>query len=280
MAEPSACAPPLTVIRPQHGWADLGLAELWAYRELLAMLAWRDLAVRYKQTALGLLWVVLQPLALTAVFTVALGRIAASADDPAPYPLLVVAGLVPWLLVSRALLDGGTSLSANQRLLGKVYFPRAVLPAAAVLAALADALIATLIALAVACAWGHPPGLAALLLAPLLVLTLALALGVGWWAAALDGRWRDVRHALPFLVQLWFFASPIAYPLRVVGEGWRWLYALNPLTGLGEAWRWCLLGAPAPAPALLAGAGATALLVALSGLLVFRRFERDLADTL
>ncbi|MBA3937333.1 MAG: ABC transporter permease [Planctomycetes bacterium] len=280
MAEPSTSTPPLTVIRPQQGWADLGLGELWAYRELLAMLAWRDLAVRYKQTALGVLWVVLQPLALTAVFSLALGRIAASPADPAPYPLLVLAGLLPWLLISRGLLDGGTSLSANQRLLGKVYFPRAVLPAAAVIAALADTLIATALALAATCVWGHPPGLAALLLAPLVALTLLLALGVGWWASALDGRWRDVRHAIPFLAQLWFFASPIAYPLRVVGDGWTWLYALNPLTGLAEAWRWCLLGAPAPAPALLAGTVATALLVALSGLLVFRRWERDLADTL
>jgi lipopolysaccharide transport system permease protein len=280
MAEPSATAPPLTVIRPQRGWADLGLAELWAYRELLAMLAWRDLAVRYKQTALGLLWVVVQPLAMTVVFTVALGRIAAMRDAAAPYPLLVVCGLLPWILVARGLVDGGGALSVNQRLLGKVYFPRAALPAAAVLAAVADLLIALVLALCLLAVWGHPPRAATLLLPLFLTQTLLLALGVAWWFAALDGRWRDVRHTIPFLAQLWFFASPIAYPLGAVDAAWRWSYALNPLTGLVEGFRWCLLDTPAPPTALLATSAGLAVGLAGSGLLLFRRWERDLADRL
>ncbi len=280
MAEPSTSTPPLTVIRPQQGWADLGLGELWAYRELLGMLAWRDLAVRYKQTALGVLWVVLQPLAMVLVFTIALGRIAVFRDPAAPYPLLVLGGLLPWILVARGLVDGGGALSANQRLLGKVYFPRAALPAAAVLAALADLLIALVLALGVLAVWGHPPGTATLLLPLLLIQTLLLALGVGWWVSALDGRWRDVRHTIPFLAQLWFFASPIAYPLAAVDAAWRWLYMFNPLTGLVEGFRWCLLGAPAPPGVLLATSACLAVGLAGSGLLLFRRWERDLADHL
>jgi lipopolysaccharide transport system permease protein len=271
---------PVTVIRPRSGWAGLALGELWAYRDLFLLLTWRDLAVRYKQTAIGVAWVALQPLATMAVFSLFLGRLAGVPSDGAPYPLFVLCGLVPWLLMTKAINDAGTSLSTNERLITKVYFPRLLLPTAAVASGLVDLAISALILLVLLAGWGRPLSLDALLLPVALVQTLVLALGVGWWLSAFDGLYKDVRHILPFVTQLWFFASPIAYPASLVPADWRWVYGLNPIAGIIDVVRWALLGTPPPDTGLLLTAIATTLLVALSGLIVFRRAERALADRL
>jgi lipopolysaccharide transport system permease protein len=237
---------PVVVIRPRSGWADLALGEAWAYRDLFLLLTWRDLAVRYKQTVIGVAWVALQPLATMAVFSLFLGRLAGVPSDGAPYPLFVLCGLVPWLLMTKAINDAGTSLSANERLITKVYFPRLLLPTAVVASGLVDLAISALILLVLLAGWGRPLSLDALLLPAALVQTLVLALGVGWWLSAFDGLYKDVRYTLPFVTQLWFFASPIAYPASLVPADWRWLYGLNPIAGIIDVIRWTLLGTPRP----------------------------------
>ncbi|MEN9935457.1 MAG: hypothetical protein RLZZ387_2036 [Chloroflexota bacterium] len=269
--------PPVFEIRPAAGWARLELGELWAYRELLGILVWRDIKVRYKQTAVGALWVVLQPVLTMALFSLIFGRFAGLPSDGAPYPLFVFAALLPWQLFARALSDSSTSLVANQGLISKVYFPRLLIPLAAVVSGLLDFGIALGVLVALLVVYGVMPGVAALTLPLFVLLAVAAALAVGLWLSALNVRYRDVAYAIPFLTQFWFFATPIAYAGSLVPEQWRWLYGLNPLVGVVEGFRWALVGTAAPGPLLWVSVVATAVLL-VGGLVYFRRVEDSFAD--
>ena len=279
-AAPAAPESGLIVIEPTHGWRALDVRELWAYRELIYFLAWRVVKVRYKQTALGIAWVVLQPLVAMAIFSIVFGRLASLPSDNVPYPLFVFAGLVPWFYFANATSTASGSLVANTNLVSKVYFPRLAVPLAAVLAGLVDLAIGLALELVLLTAFGLPPT-PRVLLVPLLVAALALsALAVSIWLSALDVQYRDVRYAIPFLIQLWLFATPVVYPLSVVSDRWQWLFALNPVTGTIETFRWALLGSGEfPAPQLALGVVTTLLLLG-SGLLYFRRVERTFADVI
>lgn len=230
------------LIRPISGWVPINLRDLWEYRELLYFLTWRDIKVRYKQTALGMAWVVLQPLLLMLVFTIVFGRLVELPSDRISYPIFTYTALLPWQLFSRALNEGSMSLIAHERVITKTYFPRILLPASAVLASLIDFGIAFLVLIGFIIFYGVYPGLAIFTL-PLFVLLLVLAaFGVSLWLAAFNVMYRDVRYMLPFLTQIWMFATPIIYPVSVVPDSWRLLYSLNPMVGVVEGFRWALLG--------------------------------------
>lgn len=270
---------PVTVIEPRRGWAALDLRELWHFRELLYTLAWRDIKVRYKQTAIGAAWAVLQPLTAMVIFTLFLGRLAKLPSDGLPYPLFTYAGLLLWQFFARALGEASTSLVANERIVTKVYFPRLILPASVVLAGLVDFLIAAGLLVALMLYYGHAPGWT-IAAAPLFVaMAVVLALGVSFWLSALDVEFRDVRYTLPFLTQVWLFATPVVYPGSLVPEGWRALYGLNPMVGVIEGFRWAVLGTASPPDAtMLAVSGAVTAVLFVTGITFFRRMERTFAD--
>jgi lipopolysaccharide transport system permease protein len=274
----SADAREVTVIRPSSGWRALNLRELWAYRELLYFLVWRDIKVRYKQTALGASWAVIQPFFTMVVFSLFFGRLAGVPSDDLPYPIFSFAALVPWTFFASGLTLSANSLVGSQQLIKKVYFPRLAIPVATVLSGLVDFAIAFIVLLAMMWFYGIVPGVAILWTAPLLLLALVTCLGVGLWLSALNVQYRDVRHAIPFLTQLWLFATPIAYPSSLLDEPWRTLYAINPMVGVVEGFRWALLGADtAPGPMILVSSAA-AIAILVGGALYFRRLERTFAD--
>jgi lipopolysaccharide transport system permease protein len=269
---------PHTVIRPSRGWVSLDLNQLWHYRELLFFLAWRDIKVRYMQTALGAAWAIMQPLLSMIVFTVFFGRLAKVPSDGIPYPLFAYTALVPWQLFAYALTESSNSVVLNERLISKVYFPRLVIPLASVLAGLVDFVIAFSLLIGMMI-WYHITPTWAVLTLPLFVLfTMATALAVGLWLSALNVQYRDVRYTLTFIVQLWLFASPIAYPSSLVPVRWRPLYGLNPMVGVIEGFRWALLGnASAPGPMLAVSILVVAVLLT-GGLYYYRRMEKTFAD--
>jgi len=271
---------PWLVLEPTARLRPSDLRAAWRARDVLWILIWRGLKVRYKQTVIGVGWVVLQPLLTTLVLTTVFGAFARLPSDGLPYAVFAYAGLLPWTYVAQAVTESGTSLVHDRQLVTKVYFPRVFLPAAAVLRPLVDLAVAATIAVGMI-AWFHIAPAGRLLALPLfLLVAVVTALGVGLWLAALNVRYRDVGYTLPFLVQVWFLASPVAYPVSLVPERWRALYALNPLVAAIDGVRWTLLGTPAPdAGVLVAGAGA-ALAVLVTGALVFRRLERTFADFL
>ena len=276
--QPGLLSPSVTVIRPSQGWPRIGLRELWHYRELLFFLVWRDVKVRYKQTILGAAWAILQPVATMVVFSLFFGRLAGMPSDGLPYPVFSLAGLVPWTFFAQGLSQSANSLVGSQNLITKVYFPRLAIPAATVLSGLVDFALAFLVLLGVMAWHGIVPGVRILWLVPLLLLAFVTALGAGLWLSALNVRYRDVRYVLPFLVQIWLLATPIAYPSSLLSEPWRTLYGINPMAGVVEGFRWALLGTgPSPGP-LLAASTAAALLLLASGILYFRRMERTFAD--
>ena len=283
-AQPAALAAdrpvPVEEIRPTSGWATLDLAALWRHRELLLFMALRDVKLRYRQTLLGAGWAILQPLSTALVFTVFFGRLGGLPSDGAPYAVFALAGLVPWQLFSQALLQASESLVESRAILSKVYFPRIIIPFSKVGAALLDFAI-SLALLGVGMAW-YGVGLTSRAEAlPLLaLLALVTALGAGLWLATLNVRYRDIRYTVPFLTQLWLFATPVAYPASVVPERFRSWLGLNPMAGVVEGFRWAFLGTPPPAPGLLGVSVAVAVLLLLSGLLYFRRMERDFADVI
>jgi lipopolysaccharide transport system permease protein len=268
-----------TKIRPDHGWARADLRELWDYRELLYILVWRDIKVRYKQTALGAAWAVLQPLAAMVVFTFFLGKLAHVPSDGIPYPVFAYSGLLLWQFFSRALTEASLSLVVNERVITKVYFPRLLVPGSVVLAGLVDFALAFLLLLGLMAAYGL--GISwNVLLAPLfLLLAMAAALGVSFWLSALDVKYRDVRYTLPFLTQIWLFATPVAYPSSLVPEWLRPWYGLNPMVGVVEGFRWSLLGvATPPNVAMICVSTAVVGAVLVGGVLYFRAMEQTLAD--
>lgn len=267
----------VTIIEPGRRHLGLELRELWHYRDLLYFLTRRDLAVRYKQTVLGVAWAVIQPLTTMIVFSIFLGHLAGVPSDGIPYPVFSYLGLLPWTYFSGAVTRGSASLVSNASLLSKVYFPRVLIPLSAVLSALVDFFIAALVLLAIMAWYGMRPAPSALLVLPLVILTAALALGVGMWLAALNVRYRDVQHATPFLMQIWMFATPVVYPNSIVPESYRFLFELNPLAGTIAAYRSAILGEPLDLPAL-GLASLVALLFFVAGFWQFRRMDRFFAD--
>jgi len=270
----------VVIIRPTRGWVPVNLRELWAYRELLYFLVWRDLKVRYKQTVLGVVWVVIQPLFMMLVFTFLFGTIARIDTDPLPYALFVFVGLLPWNLFAKGLSEGSTSLVANENLIRKVYFPRLILPAAAVISGLVDFVIGFIPLAGVMIYYRYPLLLAPALLAlPLLVvLTVVAASGIAFWLSAIDARYRDVRYTLTFLTSLWLFATPVVYPLTSVPSNLRWLYSLNPMTGIVEGFRWSLFGSAWNFDVISGISMAAVVVLFIGGLFYFRRTERIFAD--
>ena len=254
------------------------MREIWRYRELLYLLTWRDVKVRYKQTVLGVAWAVIQPLFMMAVFTVFFGRLAGVPSDGIPYPLFAFAGLLPWMFFSSVVTSGGNSLVGNSNLITKVYFPRMIIPAAAVGAGLVDFGVSFILLGALMAWYGVPPSLTILLLPVLLLLITMFALAMGMWLSALNVQYRDVRYALPFMIQFWMFVTPVIYPTSFVPEQWRWLLWLNPLTGVVQGFRGALLGTPIDWAALGVSAVLTAVILTYAAY-VFRRMERTFADT-
>ena len=269
---------PTIRIEPPRGLFELRLREVWAYRELLYFFVWRDVKIRYKQTAIGVLWVILQPLLNMLVFTLFFGRLAKLPSDDLPYPVFYFAALVPWTYFAYSLQLTTNVVVDNQRLITKVYFPRLILPISAALSGLVDFAIGFTVLSIFCLAYHILPTLAALWLPVLLLLALFTALGVGLWLSALNALYRDVRYVIPFLVQFWMFASPVAYPTSLVPERWRWLYGLNPMAGVIDGFRWAITGhGQRPGLILLASSAAVAL-VFLGGLVFFNRMETSVAD--
>jgi len=275
----SARLPEPIVIRPGRGWLGLGARELLRYRDLGYFLVWRDLKVRYKQTAFGAAWAVLQPVLLMLVFTAFLGRIEGIGSAGIPYPLFALAGLVPWMLFSQSLNGASNSLVNNQNLVSKVYFPRLLLPIAAVASFLVDFLVAAVVLLIAMLIFGRVPPPTFLLVPLLGILAVTAALAVGLWLAAINVRYRDVKYAIPFVIQLWLFASPVAYSSELVPGQLRVVFLLNPMTGVIDAFRWASLGGPRPDVAIAASVAVT-LAVLIGGIAYFRWFERTFADTI
>jgi lipopolysaccharide transport system permease protein len=271
---------PLTVITPPAGWVTLGLRELWAYRELLYFLVWRDLKVRYKQTGLGLAWAILQPVLTMVVFSVFFGRLVGVPSDGVPYPVFALAGLVPWTFFSYGLTQSSNSVVADQQLVTKVYFPRLAIPVATVLSGFVDFLPGFGVLLALMAYSGIVPLLSVLWVMPLLLLAFVTALGAGLWLAALNVQYRDVRYTVPFISQLWLFATPVAYPSSLLGEPWQTLYGLNPMAGVVEGFRWALLGTDTVPGPMIGVSAAAALLLLIGGMFYFRRTEDSFADVI
>ena len=276
----SVSAPAAIRLRPSRGWRSLGLGELWQYRELLYFLVWRDVKVRYKQTLLGASWAILQPLVAMVVFSLFFGRLAKMPSDGVPYPIFSFAALVPWTFFANGLIHSSASLLAEQNLVKKVYFPRLAIPLATVLAGAVDFALAFLVLVGMMLFYGMLPTLALVWLPLLLLLAFVTALGAGLWLAALNVRYRDVRYVVPFLVQIWLFATPVVYPSSLLGEPWRTLYAINPMVGVVEGFRWALLGTGSAPGAQLVVSAAVAALLLLGGAYYFRRVEREFADIL
>jgi lipopolysaccharide transport system permease protein len=268
----------VTIILPPTGWRGLGLRDVWPARELLYFLVWRDVKVRYRQTILGAAWAILQPAITMVIFAIVFGRLAGVPSDGVPYPLFAFAGLVPWTYVSTGTGEAAASLVGSQNLIKKVWFPRQVLPVAGVLSGLVDLGLAFAVLVILMVGYGVLPSLAGLAVIPLLVLATMTALGPGLWLAALNARYRDVRHVLPFLLQVWLFITPVAYPASLIGEPWRTLYALNPMVGVVEGMRWALLGTPAPSLVTIGLAIAVSSVVLVIGATAFRRAEGTFAD--
>ncbi len=268
---------PLVTIRPGRNWVPLDFTELWAYRELLYFLTWRDVKVRYKQTVLGAVWAIMQPVFTMLIFSLFFGRLAGIPSDGIPYPLFAYAGLLPWTFFSNAVTSSGNSLVASAPLITKVYFPRILIPASAVAAGLLDFGIAFLILVFLMLYYSVPLMGSILILPVLIVLTALLSLGVGMFLSALNVKYRDIRFALPFLIQLWMFASPIIYPSSLVPAKWRWLLSLNPMTGVIEGYRASLFNRQIAGASLWLSCGMT-IAILLCSAYFFRRMEKSFAD--
>jgi lipopolysaccharide transport system permease protein len=290
-------------IEPIHGWASLQLWELWKFRELLFFLTWRDIKVRYKQTIFGASWAIIQPFFSMVVFSLFFGRLAQVPSDGIPYPIFSYAALVPWTFFSNGLTNSSASLVNSSRLITKVYFPRLIVPISAVLAGLVDFVLAFIVLIGMMLFYGinplytstplavpllhsdfslvlalYTPTLNILWLPLFLLLALVTSLGVGLWLAAMNVQFRDIRYVVPFLTQIWLFATPIAYPSSLLSEPWRTIYGLNPMTGVVEGFRWALLGTSnAPGATILVSA-VVAFVLLVTGMFYFQRMEKSFAD--
>ena len=268
----------MIIVKPSKGWISLRLDELWQYRELLYFLAWRDIKVRYKQTALGAAWAIIQPFFTMVVFSIFFGRLAKVPSDGIPYPIFAYAALVPWTFFANGLSQSANSLVGSANLIKKVYFPRLVVPISSVISGVFDFILAFLVLLGLMLYYGISPTLNIVWLPFLLLLTLITSLGVGLWLSALNVKFRDVRYTVPFLTQFWLFATPIAYPSSLLSEPWRTLYGINPMVGVVEGFRWALLGTDtAPGPIIIVST-VVALALLVGGAFWFRKMEKTFAD--
>ncbi len=277
-----ATARPQLVLEPTRGWRSLQLQRLWHYRELLYFLVWRDVKVRYKQTLLGVIWIVLQPVVSMIIFTIIFGLLLRVPSNGAPYPIFAFAALLPWQYFANSLTRSATSLVDNSQLLTKIYFPRLILPIAGVLSGLADLGVAFLVLIGLMFIYGIPPTTGIVLLPILVLLAMLTALGFGLWLSALNVRYRDIKHIIPFIVQIWMYATPVIYSSTIIPERFRFLLALNPMTAVVEGFRWTLLGnvlVNVQPPGLLSVfASLITLVVLMSGIVFFRTTERTFAD--
>lgn len=270
--------PPVLRIAPPHGWLDIDFKELWDARELLYFFVWRDIKVRYKQTAIGAAWAVIQPFMTMVVFSLFFGKLAKMDSHGLPYPIFYYSALLPWMYFAAAVQNATNVVVEQQRVITKVYFPRLVLPISAVVSGLLDFGISFVVFLGMMAYYRIVPGPAILLFPCFLLLAVLTALGVGLWLSALNAIYRDVRYVIPFLVQFWLFASPVAYPSSLVPERWRWLYGLNPMAGVIEGFRWALTGHGQPPNMMLAASAGVVLLLVGSGLIYFHAMEGTVAD--
>ena len=269
---------PVTIIRPPKGWIPVNLRELWVYRELLYFLAWRDIKVRYRQTMLGFAWAIIQPLFMMIVFSLFFGKLAGVPSEGIPYPLFSYAAVLPWTLFAEGLTRSSNSLVQESNLLQKVYFPRLIMPLSGILSPLVDFAIAFLVLFGLMFYFGYYPGITMLWLPLFLLLELMLALGVGLWLSATNVEYRDVRYVIPFLIQIWLFASPVVYSTTFVPERFQTAYGIiNPMAGVIEGFRWAILGTEPPSY-LLAGSAAIIVVILISGTFYFRRREKTFAD--
>jgi lipopolysaccharide transport system permease protein len=266
-------------IAPPRGWFELNLREMWNYRELLYFLVWRDLKIRYKQTAIGVGWVVLQPLMAMLLFTVFFGRLAKMPSEGLPYPVFYYTGLLTWLYFSASLTHATNTVVEHERVITKVYFPIMFLPFSAVLSGLVDFGIGFVLLLGMMLYYHLIPTIATFLVPIFLLLAVMTALAVGLWLSALNAIYRDVRYVIPFLVQFWLFASPVVYPSTVVPAKWRWLYGLNPMAGVVEGFRWAVTGRGKAPGVLVLVSATTVLLLFLGGVVYFKKMESKIADT-
>ena len=271
---------PITIIEPKKGWIPIDLKEIWDYRELLYFLTKRDIKVRYKQTVLGGLWAIIQPVFMMVVFTLFFGRLAKMPSDGIPYPVFVYAGLLPWTYFANAVSASGNSLVGSANLITKVYFPRLIIPASASLAGLLDFFIAMLVMGAMMIYYNFIPNIGILLFPFLVGLTFLCAVGVGLWLSALNVQYRDIRYVIPFLIQIWMFVSPVIYPVSMVPQKYQWALALNPMGGVINAYRASLLGHMPINWSLLGLSTVIIIILFLSGLYYFRRMERTFADVI
>lgn len=269
---------PVLRIMPPQGWWDLNLGELWQFRELVYFFVWRDVKIRYKQTAIGAAWAVLQPFLAMVVFTLFFGRLAHIPSGGIPYPVFYYSALLPWLYFAASLQAATNTIVENQRVITKVYFPRLALPISAVLAGLVDFGVGFLLFLVMMIYYGIRLGVPLLLFPFFLLLAVLTALGVGLWLSAMNAIYRDVRYVVPFLVQFWLFASPVAYSSSLVPAKWRWLYGLNPMAGVIEGFRWSLSGQGTPPGRMILISTSIVLLLVATGLVYFQKMETTVAD--
>jgi lipopolysaccharide transport system permease protein len=266
------------VIEPSHGWLDLNLKDLLRYRELLFFLAWRDIKVRYKQTFLGAAWAILQPLLTMGVFSIIFGKLANLPSEGIPYPIFTYTALLPWQLFAYAMTQSSDSLVSDKNLITKIYFPRLIIPLSSVLAGLLDFIIAFSVLLVMMLLYRIPITERILMLPLFVLLALASAIAIGLWLSALNVQYRDVRYTLPFLTQLWFFATPIAYSSGLIPPQWQLLYSLNPMTGVVEGFRWMLLGKENSVGLIVFVSAVAVFLFLIAGLIYFKRMEDRFAD--
>jgi lipopolysaccharide transport system permease protein len=269
---------PIIRIAPPHGWFDLNLGGLWQYRELLYFFVWRDIKIRYKQTVVGAAWAVFQPLMTMAVFSLFFGKLAKIPSNGLPYPVFYFSALLPWTYFSGALQNATSVVVEQQRVITKVYFPRLVLPLSAVVAGLVDFSIGFVVFLVMMAYYRIVPSLPIFFFPLFLLMAVLTALGVGLFLSALNAIYRDVRYVLPFLVQFWMFASPVAYPSSLVPQRWRWLYELNPMAGVIDGFRWSLTGKGQPPGILLAVSASMVVLLVAAGTVYFQKMEGTIAD--
>lgn len=267
-------------IEPPHGWFNLRLKEFWRFRELLYFLVWRDIKVRYKQTILGVAWVVIQPVVTMIIFSIVFGHLAKLPSDGIPYPIFSYTALLPWQLFSRALSDASTSLVNNQQFVTKIYFPRLFLPVSSVLSGLVDFFIALIILFGMMWFYDIPFSARALVLPFLILFTILISLAVALWLSSINVKYRDVKYTLPFLVQVWLYATPVVYSSTLVPEKWRIIYGLNPMAGVIEGFRWALLGQQSELGPMIGVSVLVVVLMLFGGLIYFQRMEPFFSDVI
>lgn len=264
-------------IRPPKKWVPINFSEIWQYRELLYSFVQRDVKIRYKQTALGFLWAIIQPLFLMVVFTLFFGNLAKVPSEGIPYPLFSFAALIPWTLFAEGITRSTTSMVSNANIMTKVYFPRLIMPLSGILSPLIDFAIAFVILIIMMAYYGFVPTIAIVLLPAFILLALLTSLAVGLWLSALNVKYRDFQYTIPFLIQIWLFASPVVYPASMLPQSWQYIYALNPMVGVIEGFRWALLGTKPPELLILVSVGVVIVLL-IGGLFYFKRMEQYFAD--